>query len=201
MPTDTSEVEARCAVARPGVIVGTLVLDDLPAGQRDIGAIWLTPFSAARWQPLPGQTNETVTRGFVPVAALAGGPFRLEDVDPDSEVTMFVSEGLVHGMRKVKVPAGSEVQVELRLDVGGALRFRRAPDAPREGARIELRRTGATEVTRTLYDQADGDEIVRAALAAGEWSWKVQWSDDPTREVSGRARVTKGEALDVVVGR
>lgn len=201
LPTDTSEVDARCVVARPGAIVGTLVLADLPAELREVGAIWTTPFSAARWQPLPGQTNVEVTRGFVPVAALGGGPFRLEDIEPDTEVTMFVSEGLVHGMRKVKVPAGAEVQVELRLEVGGALRFVRTTDAPHEGARIELRRASATEVTRTLYDQSDDDEIVRVALAEGEWTWTARWSGDPTREVSGRAHVTKGQTRDVLVGR
>lgn len=129
---------------------------------------------------MPGQKNVQGTRGYVPVAALNGGPFRLDDIDPNCVVTLWVNDGFLWAPTRVQVPADTEVPCEVRPHYGGAMRLRgvTAPD----GVTVHLEPVGHDAVEceryvtagqpriyfyRLIFDPASGAELTAVGIRQG----------------------------------
>jgi len=193
---DDAETSLDCRVGTPGAIVGTLVFgDDVPPDQRRIDAVWTEPHDAGRHEPQAGQRQVQGTRGFVPVSALAGGTFRLVDIDPDAEVTLLVNDGFVWGRTRVRVPAATEVTSELRLHHGGAVRV--AGPGVRDGVTVRFTPIAHEALAVALYARGEGTQV---ALAPGRWSYRADAPGEASPRGAGEVEVVRGQVTDLTIG-
>lgn len=207
-PADV-DLRLRFELGAPGVVRGTVSLEDVPPDLRpDVVRISFSSSWLARWtEPAAGRL---LTQGpGIPVMSAelrwAIDPrFRLEDADPHQpfELSAWGGRG-VTGNATVHVPPGGTADVIIRMRVVGGVRLLFEPPCPVPEIRIRFRRDGGDWGDTLTFDDLEGHTELsgRISLRAGRYRWEATWNDpDGTaRTRDGEVVVPPGRRTDVVV--
>ena len=170
-------VRLKLAPARPGTIVGRVVVDGLDLPRPPI-EVCVSPRDEGR---APGAS----VRGRVRPDP-SSGAFRLEDVRAGAPVRLYLRGRHVWGEAEVTVPAGGEARVEISARPAGELVF--VSERPCPVAAITYAIDDGEE--RLGHPLAGKSDLVRLTLPPGRVRWHVRFF----APLAGELRTEEGEA-------
>jgi RNA polymerase sigma factor (sigma-70 family) len=202
------DVRLRVAIARPGRLVGQVVFDDVPAALRTGQLFFLVSPHEARQlgadgKPVAGQIGSGVF-----LDAGGDGRFVLGEVLPGSLVQVkLIQHETLTGAASITMPANGEATIEVRVRVGGKVRFVTDTPLPVGSYQVEVAgEDGSFELAHSARLEQAAPLRADVVLPPGPLRWRLSGRTtarpgEPARTaaVEGTATVGRGQAQRVTI--